>query len=90
MALSEELRNELAQIAPDRRCCRFAEVSALFHVSGAWHLQGGTVAVHDAPGGGASFVVTLRASTEASRIHSDVRPNESDGFAAATPREQSL
>jgi DNA-binding protein WhiA len=46
MALSEELRNELAQIAPDRRCCRFAEVSALFHVSGAWHLQGGTVAVH--------------------------------------------
>src|SRR6478609_9213514 len=46
MALSEELRNELAQIAPDRRCCRFAEVSALFHVSGAWHLQGGSVAVH--------------------------------------------
>jgi len=52
--------------------------------------QGGTVAVHDAAGGGASFVVTLQASTAASRIASDVGPNESDGFAAATPHEHSL
>jgi cell division protein WhiA len=43
---SEELRNELAAIAPARRCCRHAELSALFHASGAWHLRGGTVAVH--------------------------------------------
>jgi DNA-binding protein WhiA len=46
MALSEQLREELARIAPARDCCRSAEVSALFHVSGAWHLHGGTVAVH--------------------------------------------
>jgi cell division protein WhiA len=46
VALSEQLRDELAQIAPARRCCRYAELSALFHVSGAWHLHGGTVAVH--------------------------------------------
>jgi DNA-binding protein WhiA len=46
MALSEELRDELAQIAPSRQCCRLAEVSALFHVSGAWHLRGTGVAVH--------------------------------------------
>ena len=46
MALSEQLRDELAQIAPERACCRYAEVSALFHVSGAWHLHGGAVAVH--------------------------------------------
>jgi DNA-binding protein WhiA len=46
MPLSADLRDELAQIAPLRRCCRLAELSALFHVSGAWHLRGGTVAVH--------------------------------------------
>ncbi len=44
--LSEQLRDELAQIAPERRCCRQAELSALFHASGAWHLRGGAVAVH--------------------------------------------
>jgi DNA-binding protein WhiA len=44
--LSEDLRDELAQIAPTRRCCRHAELSALFHASGAWHLRGGAVAVH--------------------------------------------
>lgn len=46
MSLSDELRDELAQIAPARRCCRLAELSALFHASGAWHLRGGNVAVH--------------------------------------------
>ena len=46
MSLSEDLRDELAQIAPVRRCCRHAELSALFHASGAWHLRGGHVAVH--------------------------------------------
>ncbi len=46
MSLSDDLRDELAQIAPSRRCCRHAEVSALFHASGAWHLREGTVAVH--------------------------------------------
>jgi cell division protein WhiA len=44
--LSAEMREELAQIAPLRRCCRLAELSALFHVSGAWHLRAGSVAVH--------------------------------------------
>jgi DNA-binding protein WhiA len=46
MSLSEDLRDELAQIAPLRRCCRHAELSALFHASGAWHLREGGVAVH--------------------------------------------
>jgi DNA-binding protein WhiA len=45
-ALSDDLRDELAQIAPRRRCCRLAELSALFHVSGAWHLRGREIAVH--------------------------------------------
>jgi cell division protein WhiA len=47
MALSEELRNELASIAPRRECCRLAELSALFHTAGAVHLRGrGQVSVH--------------------------------------------
>jgi len=44
--LSDDLRDELAQISPERRCCRQAEISALFHTSGAWHLRGGAVGVH--------------------------------------------
>jgi hypothetical protein len=46
VSFSDDLRNELAAIAPVRRCCRLAELSALFHASGAWHLRDGTVAVH--------------------------------------------
>ena len=46
MPLSDDLRDELALIAPVRRCCRLAELSALFHASGAWHLRGGSIAVH--------------------------------------------
>jgi cell division protein WhiA len=45
VTLSEELRQELAAIAPARRCCTLAELSALFHASGAWHLRSGNVTV---------------------------------------------
>jgi hypothetical protein len=45
--LSEDLRNELAAIAPDSDCDRLAELSGLFHVAGSVHLRGrGEVAVH--------------------------------------------
>jgi DNA-binding protein WhiA len=40
MALSEELRNELAAIAPARECDRLAELSALFHTAGTLSLHG--------------------------------------------------
>jgi len=47
MSFSEDLRDELAAIAPRRRCCRLAELSALFHSAGVWHLRGrGELAVH--------------------------------------------
>ena len=46
MSLSDDLRDELAQIAPARHCCRLAELSALFHTSGTWHLREGAVGVH--------------------------------------------
>jgi len=47
MPLSEDLRNELATIAPRRGCCRLAEVSALFHSAGSVHLRGrGELSLH--------------------------------------------
>jgi hypothetical protein len=47
VALSEDVRNELAGIAPRRQCDRLAELSALFHTAGSIHLLGrGEVSVH--------------------------------------------
>jgi len=47
MSLAEELRQELAAVAPERRCDRVAEVSGLFHGAGSVHLRGrGDVSVH--------------------------------------------
>jgi DNA-binding protein WhiA len=47
MSLSDELRDELAAIAPARRCCRLAELSALCHSAGSWHLHGhGELGIH--------------------------------------------
>lgn len=44
---SDEIRHELAAIAPARRCDRLAELSALFHTAGTLHLRGcGRVALH--------------------------------------------
>jgi DNA-binding protein WhiA len=45
--LSDDLREELAAIAPSRECDRLAEISGLFHVAGRAHLRGrGSVDVH--------------------------------------------
>ena len=47
MSLSDDLRDELAAIAPDSDCDRLAELSGLFHVAGSVHLRGrGEVALH--------------------------------------------
>lgn len=47
MSLSEDLRGELAQIAPLTDCDRLAELSGLFHSAGRLHLRGrGEVSVH--------------------------------------------
>ena len=47
MPLSEDLRNELAAIAPEADCDRLAELSGLFHVAGSVHLRGrGEVTLH--------------------------------------------
>jgi DNA-binding protein WhiA len=47
VSLSEDLRHELAAIAPRNECDRLAELSGLFHSAGSVHLKGrGEVAVH--------------------------------------------
>ena len=47
MITSEDVREELARIAPTRRCDRLAELSALFHAAGSLHLRGqGAWALH--------------------------------------------
>jgi cell division protein WhiA len=45
--LSDDVRNELAAIAPERECDRRAELSALFHSAGRLHLRGaGELSLH--------------------------------------------
>jgi hypothetical protein len=47
LPLSDDLREELAAIAPEADCDRLAELSGLFHVAGSVHLRGrGNVDVH--------------------------------------------
>jgi DNA-binding protein WhiA len=47
MSLSEDVRSELAQIAPTADCDRLAELSGLFHSAGRLHLRGrGEVSLH--------------------------------------------
>lgn len=47
MPFSEEVRAELAALAPERECDRIAELSALFHYAGRLHLRGrGKVGLH--------------------------------------------
>jgi cell division protein WhiA len=47
VSLSDDLRNELAAIAPRKECDRLAELSGLAHTAGSVHLRGrGEVSVH--------------------------------------------
>jgi DNA-binding protein WhiA len=47
VSFSEDVRAELAGIAPERECDRLAELSALFHFAGRLHLLGrGEVSLH--------------------------------------------
>lgn len=46
MSFSDDVRNELAAISPERECDRQAELSALFHSAGRWHMRAGEVSLH--------------------------------------------
>ncbi len=84
MALSDELRSELAAIAPGRACDRLAELSALFHTAGSIHLRGrGEITVH----------LDVSASSVARRafallrehgVQSEIRTYRQRAFAKAT------
>ncbi len=84
MITSEDVREELAQIAPTRECDRLAELSALFHSSGSLHLRGrGEWALHlDLASGAAArraFTLLLE-----SGIRSEIRTYRRRSFDRAT------
>jgi cell division protein WhiA len=84
VTLSDDLRSELAAIAPKRGCCRLAEISALFHSAGSIHLRGrGEISLH----------LDLATSAVARRgfsllrelgIHSEIRTYSQRSFDRAT------
>jgi len=84
MPLSEDLRNELAAIAPSSDCDRLAELSGLFHVAGSIHLRGrGEIALHlDL----VSSAVARRAFAllRAFRVDSEIRTYQQAAFDRAT------
>ncbi len=84
MPLSDDLRSELAAIAPTRGCCRLAEISALFHSAGTVHLRGrGEIALHLdlATSGIARRAFSL---LRALGIHSEIRTYSRRAFDRAT------
>jgi DNA-binding protein WhiA len=84
VSLSDDLRNELAQIAPEADCDRLAELSGLFHVAGSVHLRGrGEVALHlDLT---SSAVARLAfALLRAFGVDSEIRTYQQHAFARAT------
>src|SRR5262249_55840174 len=84
MSLSEDLRSEVAVIAPRSECDRLAELSGLFHSAGSVHLRGrGEVAVHlDV----ADSSVARRAFSllRAFGVASEIRTYQRRAFARAT------
>jgi hypothetical protein len=45
-AFSTEVKNELARVYPNRRCCRKAELSAILRINGSLHIKSGSYALH--------------------------------------------
>ena len=84
MITSEDVREELARIAPKRPCDRRAELSALFHSAGVLHLRGkGDWGLHLDLGSGAAArraLVLLRESG----IRSEIRTYRRTAFDHAT------
>ena len=81
---SEDVREELARIAPQRECDRRAELSALFHSAGSLHLRGaGDWALHLDLGSGAAARRAF-ALLRDSGIRSEIRTYRRRAFDAAT------
>jgi DNA-binding protein WhiA len=81
---SEDVREELATIAPERECDRLAELSALFHSAGSLHLRGaGDWGLHLDLGSGAAARRAF-ALLRASGIRSEIRTYRRRAFDTAT------
>ncbi len=84
MITSEDVREELATIAPQRECDRLAELSALFHAAGSLHLRGGGEwALHLDLGSGAAARRAF-ALLRDSGIRSEIRTYRRRAFDTAT------
>jgi DNA-binding protein WhiA len=84
VTMSEDVREELARIAPVRECDRRAELSALFHSAGSLHLRGqGDWSLHLDVGSGA---VARRAFAllRVEGIRSEIRTYRRHAFDLAT------
>jgi len=83
-SLAEDVRAELAAIAPRRRCDRLAEISALFHTAGAVHLRGrGAVAFHLDLGSSAAARRTFSLLAEL-RVRAEIRTYATRSFGRST------
>jgi DNA-binding protein WhiA len=81
---SEDVREELATITPQRDCDRRAELSALFHSAGSLHLKGaGDWALHLDLGSGAAARRAFALLRE-SGIRSEIRTYRRRAFDTAT------
>ena len=84
MSFSEDVRAELAAIAPARECDRLAELSALFHFAGRLHLRGrGEVSLHldlSSPAAARRAFTLLRAFG----IRSEIRTYQRQAFGRET------
>ena len=84
MITSEDVREELATIAPRRECDRRAELSALFHAAGSLHLlAGGAWSLHLDLGSGASARRAF-ALLRSSDLRSEIRTYRRRAFDTAT------
>ena len=84
MITSEDVREELATIAPQRECDRLAELSALFHAAGSLHLRGsGAWALHLDLGSGAAARRAFALLRERG-IRSEIRTYRRRAFDTAT------
>jgi DNA-binding protein WhiA len=81
---SEDVREELATIAPQRECDRRAELSALFHAAGSLHLRGaGDWSLHLDVGSGATARRAFALLRE-SGVRSEIRTYRRRAFDRAT------
>src|SRR3954447_14796885 len=84
VSLSEDLRNELAQIAPESDFDPLAELSGLFHVAGSVHLRGrGEVTVH-LDFSSSAVVRRAFALLRAFDVDSEIRTYQQHAFSKAT------